>query len=428
MHVLSDPRKRRWLGWLSLVTVFLLVNVYRLSTAVLSEDLTAVLKISAAQLGTLHASFFFIYAFVQIPTGILADRYGARVVATTGAMVLSLGAVAFTMSSSYLTAFAARAVIGLGSGVIFISTIRFCANWYRRDEFGTMTGLTTGMAGLGAIIATTPLAIAIDRFGWRPTILFLSACGFVAAGGVWVLVRRSPADAGLESIEDVPDQPTVTLADATGALRSLVVDVEQWLLSIAFFASMGTMLTVIGLWGVPYLVSVHGLDVTTASTYTLLGSIGILIGGPGIGWVSDRISQRFRPMVVGLGFVTIVLSVIPLVGSPPLVVVAFVYVVIGGSIGFTMLSLPIMKEKYPAAASGVATATVNGAGFLGGAVLPPVMGLALDRYRTGDVVAGSVVYTEFGYRVAFGVTTVGLGIAFLCAVVLTYRRRVSVGY
>lgn len=428
MHVLSDPRKRRWLGWLSLVTVFLLVNVYRLSTAVLSEDLTAALKISAAQLGTLHASFFFIYAFVQIPTGIFADRYGARVVATTGAIVLSFGAVAFTLSSSYLTAFAARAIIGLGSGVIFISTIRFCANWYRRDEFGTMTGLTTGMAGLGAIIATTPLAVAIDRFGWRPTILFFAVCGFVAAAGVWILVRRSPADAGLDSIEDVPDQPTVTLADATGALRSLVVDVEQWLLSIAFFASMGTMLTVIGLWGVPYLVSVHGLDVTTASTYTLLGSIGILIGGPGIGWVSDRIGQRFRPMVVGLGFVTIVLSVIPLVGSPPLIVVAFVYVIIGGSIGFTMLSLPIMKEKYPAAASGVATATVNGAGFLGGAVLPPVMGLALDRYRTGDVVAGSVVYTEFGYRVAFGVTTVALGIAFLCAVMLTYRRRVSGGY
>ncbi|MFT4904410.1 MAG: sugar phosphate permease, partial [Natronomonas sp.] len=88
MNVLSDPKKRRWLAFGALATIFLLANLHRLSTAVLSEQLTADFDTSAAQLGTLHASFFYIYAAIQIPTGVLADRYGPRYVGSTGAVVL----------------------------------------------------------------------------------------------------------------------------------------------------------------------------------------------------------------------------------------------------------------------------------------------------------------------------------------------------
>jgi len=422
VDLLTDPRKRRWLGWGSLAVVFLLVNVHRLSTAVLSEQLTTDFAISAAQLGTLHASFFVVYALVQIPTGVLADRYGPRVVGATGAVVLSAGAIAFTLSDGYLVAFLSRALVGLGSGVIFITMLRFCANWYRVDEFGTMAGLTAGIAGLGAIVATTPLAVAVSRFGWRPTVFALALLGFLAGAAVFVLARSSPADAGLDPIENVPEQPSVSLAETAGYLRELLTDREQWLLAVIFFSGMGTILTIIGLWGVPYLVVVHGLSVTAASYYTLLGSVGILIGAPTVGWVSDRIGRRLLPMVVGLGAFALTLAVIPIVGTPPLPVVALTYFLVGFSLGSVMLSLPIIKEEYPPEASGVATATVNGAGFFGAAVLPAVMGLALDRYRTGDVVAGAVVYTEFGYRVAFAITTIAVAVAFLCSLRLFVRE------
>lgn len=423
MNLLRDPTKRRWLAWGSLALVFLLVNIHRLSTAVLSERLTVDFGITAAQLGTLHASFFVIYAVMQIPTGLLADRYGPRYVGSAGAVVLSLGAISFTASDGYLMAFLSRALIGLGSSVIFISILRFAANWYRTDEFATMTGLTAGIAGLGAIFATTPLAITIDYFGWRPTVGGLGIVGFLAAGLVFTLARRSPADAGLKPIENVPEQPSITLSQAGGHLRTLLVDIDQWLLSIVFFSSMGTVLTIIGLWGVPYLVVVYELDVTTASYYTLLGSIGMLLGGPGVGWISDRLSRRFAPMVAGLGFFALLLAIVPVLGRPPLPVIAVTYGFIGFNIGFAVLALPIIKEKYPPEASGVATATVNGAGFFGATVLPALMGIALDQYRTGDVVAGVVVYTEFGYRIAFAITAIAVGVAFFAAFSLFLRNR-----
>jgi sugar phosphate permease len=424
VNILRDPTKRRWLAWGALAFVFLLVNVHRLSTAVLSEQLTSDFTITATQLGTLHASFFIIYAFSQVPAGVLADRYGPRYVGSVGATVLSLGAIGFTVSGGYPAALLSRALIGLGSSVIFVAILRFCANWFRVDEFATMTGLTAGMAaGTGAILATTPLAVAVGLFGWRSTVFGLAVLGFVAAGAVFAFARQSPATAGLDPIENVPEQGSVTLADTGGYLKKLATDPDQWLLSIAFFAGMGTILTVIGLWGVPYLVAVYGLDVTTASYYTLLGSVGILVGGPAVGRLSDRIGRRFPPLIAGFGLFVAVLLVIPIVGSPPLLVVAVLYFLIGCCLGVTMLALPIIKERYPTEASGVATAVVNGAGFFGATVLPTLMGFAVDRYRTGDVVAGTAVYTEFGYRVAFGITAGAVGIAFCSTLWLYVRQR-----
>ncbi|MXV60656.1 MFS transporter [Natronorubrum sp. JWXQ-INN-674] len=423
MNVLSDPTKRRWLAWAALAIVFLLVNLHRLSTAVLSERLTADFETTAAQLGTLHASFFLIYAAIQIPTGVLADRVGPRYVGSIGGVVLSLGAIGFALSDGYLAAFASRALIGLGSGVIFVSILRFCANWYRADEFATMTGLTGSIAGLGAILATTPLAVTVDWVGWRPTIIGLGLVGMIAAGAVFVLARQSPAAAGLEPIEGVPEQPEITLAELGGHLRTLARDLDQWLLSIVFFAGNGAMLTLVGMWGVPYIVVVYELDVTTASYFTLLASVGVLIGPMTIGWFSDRLERRLVPMAVGIGLFAVALGTVPVFGQPPLAVIAVSYLACGFLFGSAMLSLSVVKERYPAGASGVATATVNTAGFIGGTILPTVMGMALDAYQTGEIVGGTVAYTQFGYRIAFAILTGTVIVGFLASCWLIVRER-----
>ncbi|MFC6716927.1 MFS transporter [Natrialbaceae archaeon GCM10025810] len=426
MNVLSDPTKRRWLAWGALVTVFLLVNVHRLSTAVLSGRLTDDFGTTAAQLGTLHASFFLIYAAFQLPTGVLADRLGPRSVGSIGAIVLSLGAVGFTTSGSYTAALVSRGLIGLGSSVVFVSILRFCANWYRADEFATMTGLTGSVAGIGAILATTPLAVTVDLYGWRETVLGLAVVGFVAGAAVFALARQSPAAAGLEPIEGVPEQPSVSLAETGRYLRALATDLDQWLLSIVFFAGNGANLTLIGLWGVPYLVVVYDLDVTTASYFTLLGSVGLLFGPPLIGWVSDRIGQRTLPMAAGIGLYALALAVVPVFGRPPLPAVALAYLACGFLFGSAMLTLSVVKERYPPAASGVATATVNMAGFVGATILPTLMGVALDAYRTGETVDGTVTYTEFGYRVAFAILAGVVAIAFCSSCWLLVRDRAGV--
>lgn len=246
----GEYQRRRWFLWGLLATVFLLVNLYRLSSAVLADRLMVAFDTSGVALGTLHASFFYFYAAMQLPSGVLADRLGPKRTATGGATVLNLGAVGFALADVYLIAFVSRALVGFGGAVIFISILRFCASWYRADEFATMNGLTIAVAGLGGILATTPLALAATTFGWRETTLALGVFGLLLAVVVYLLTENNPADAGFEPVEGVESE-TLTLADVVGNLRIVLSERETWIISVMLFCSVGMLMTLLGLWGHP---------------------------------------------------------------------------------------------------------------------------------------------------------------------------------
>jgi Nitrate/nitrite transporter len=401
-----------WLGWAALAAGFYLVNIQRLSTAVLSEAFTAAFVLSAAQLGTLHAAFFAVYAVLQLPTGIVVDRYGSRLTASVGMLTVAAGSLVMATAGGFTVAIIARLLIGAGASVIFIAILRYAASWFPPQRFATVTGMTAGVAGLGAISAATPLAVLVQTVGVTRSFEFAAVGAVTVAVAIWVFVRRGTAE--------TPDRP-VDVVGIRAQLRTLVGDPEQWLLSLVFFAGNGTTVTIMGLWGVPYLVAVYGLSVADASVYTLIGSVGILIGGPTLGWLSDRLGMRLRPMIVGLALTASALAVIPLLGQPPLWAIAAVYAVVGASIGVSLLSMTAIKERYPPSAAGVATAAVNTWGFVGATVLPVAMGIAVDQYRTGAIVGGSVVYTPMGYRIAFAIAAGVVALAALAAMGVARR-------
>lgn len=251
MRASLDPTRTRWFLWGTLAVAFLLVNVYRLSSAVLSEELMVAFDTTGAELGTLHAAFFYVYAPMQIPAGVLADRAGPRYAATVGAVVMNLGALWFAFAGSYTSGLLARALIGLGGSVIFVSILRFCANWFRADEFATMNGITVAVAGVGGIVATTPLAVAITTFGWRSTLGLLGTLGLSVAVLVFVLVRDSPERAGLAPIEGVPRQTKLSLREVRVHAAGVFRDRYTWVIGLMVFCTTGTNLTLVGLWGVP---------------------------------------------------------------------------------------------------------------------------------------------------------------------------------
>lgn len=403
-----------------LAVVFLLVNLYRLSSAVLSDRLMVAFDTTGAALGTLHAAFFYVYALMQLPAGVLADRAGPRKTATGGAIVLNVGAIGFAFAESYAVAFLSRALVGLGGAVIFISMLRFCASWYRAEEFATMNGLTIAVAGLGGILATTPLAVAAETFGWRETTLALGAFGLALAVVVFVLAEDKPEDAGFEPIGDA-DAESLTLADVVENLRAVLSERETWVISVMLFCSTGMLITLLGLWGVPYVVQTYGVSVTAASWYTLLGSLGLLVGPPTFGWLSDRLERR-SVLVVGGGVGYVLgFGLLALVGQPPRLVVAVVYFGAGFLLGAFTLSYAVIKERHATSASGVSTSTVNGAAFLGAALFPTLLGYVLDVYWTGETVAGARIYTELGYQVAFGIATLASAIALACSLWLYWQ-------
>ena len=421
MRLWASPFRRRWLLWGILATTFLLVNVYRLSTAVIAEPLMAAFGTTGAQLGTLHAIFFFVYAMMQIPTGILVDWLGPRRTATVGAAVLNVGALWFAAATTYYSAFGGRFLIGLGGSVIFVSMLRFSANWYRAEEFGTMNGLNFAVAGVGGILATTPFAILVDAAGWRWSVAALALVGLVLALVTFVAVRDSPARAGFSPIEGVPEQPRLSIAESVSFLTDVLRDRMTWLIFLLLFCTGGVNLTLFGLWGIPYVVQVYDTTVTVASVFTLLGGVGAVLGPPAIGRLSDRIGRRTELVVVGTALYTLTLGVIAVYGDPPLAVVGIAFFLTGVLFGTFVLTYPIIKERNPGRASGIALGTINGAAFFGAAVFPSLMGRALDEYWTGELVGGVRVYTVSGYQMAFVLATIAGLISFVCAVWIHYR-------
>jgi sugar phosphate permease len=425
MDVWSTPTKRRWIVWGALALGFLLVNVHRLSTAVLSADLMRAFETTGASLGTLHSAYFYVYAPMQVGAGVLADRLGIRQTATAGTVVMSLGAVAFGLAGSYPVALLARIVIGLGGSVLFIATLRFCANWFRPDEFATMSGLTIAIAGVGGILATTPLAVAVTTLGLRWTLVGIGLVGLAIAVVVWALARDTPATAGLEPVDDVPESATLTLREVATNVRTVFSERETWLAGLALFTSLGINITVIGLWGLPYVADVYELSVTAASTLTLLGSLGLLVGPPAVGRLSDRLGRRTDLMVAGAALYTLAFATLAIVGRPPLPVVGVILFSVSFLAGGYSLGYAVIKDRHRTAASGVATGAVNAVGFTGAAVFPTVMGLILDVYWTGQTVGGARVYTMLGYRVMFGLAAAGGFASLICVAYLHLRTRAS---
>ena len=408
MAVLADPRRRRWIGWTVLVVGFLLFSFHRVSTSVIADELMRTFDVTGAELGVLHSSLFYIYALMQIPAGVLTDRFGTRQVATGGTLLMGVGVVAFAASDGYVPAFLSRATIGLGGSVIYISTLRYCANWYRPDEFATMTGLTSAMAGIGGILATTPLALSIGAVGWRATLAGVGVVGLGAGVAIYAAVRDRPADADLPPIEGVSPPSGTSFRSAASHARRVLADPMSWLLGIVFLAFVGTTFTVLGLWGVPFLVDRYDLTVQQASRYVLVGNLGFLFGSPTMGRLSDRLGVR-TPIIAGASVLFAAGYALFAIGRPPLLVtgaVLFGTTFVGGA-GF--ITFALVKNRHPAEASGAATGTVNGLGFVGVAALPVVMGWLLDAFWTGETVDGTRVYTALGYRAAFAVAvTMGL--------------------
>ena len=399
----QSARRWRWLLWGLIAATFLLVNVYRLSTAVIADALMGALGTTGAQLGTLHAVFFFVYAVMQIPTGVLVDRVGPRLTAAAGAAVMNIGAIWFALASTYGPAMGARLLIGLGGSVIFVSMLRFSANWFRPDEFGTMNGLSFAVGGIGGILATTPFALLVDAAGWRTSFFGLAVVGLGLSVATLLFVRDSPERAGFPSIEGIPERPRITLGEARTFVAAVLRDPWTWVVSVLLFVTGGINLTLFGLWGIPYVVQLYDTSVTIASTVTLLGGVGIVVGPPAIGRLSDRIGHRTELVVAGTVVYTATLAVIALRGTPPRVVVGLACFVAGALLGAFVLTYPMIKRRHEDRASGISLGTINGASFFGAAAFPTLMGIVLDAYWTGEIVGGVRVYTVTGYRIAFAI-------------------------
>lgn len=412
----------RWLIFSILALAYFFVYFHRLSLSVVADHLVEDFNTTAGVMGLLGSIYFYCYAAMQLPAGLLSDSVGPRRTVTTFLVAASAGSILFGMAPNIETAFVGRILVGFGVSMVFIPTMKILSQWYHPHEFASMAGILNAVGGAGVMAATWLLALMTEAFGWRLSFELIGGCTFVIVVLVWLIVRDRPRDKGWPAIADLaatpgaPTAPEQSIPLLSG-MRQVISNRHFWPLALWFFFDCGIFFGFGGLWGGPFLMHVYGLSRETAGAVLSMIAWGMILGSPFLGYLSDRVlKSRKKPfigcaslLVVGMGILYLFPTSLPL---PALYVFFFVFAVCSSSI--VVIGFTATKELFPVEIAGTSVGTVNLFPFLGGAVYMPVLGKILDAYPHDT----SGAYALEGYTSLLLVLLVSAVLALGCALVM----------
>lgn len=395
METVSDTRPARallpWAMW-SLGALFYCYGFFqRVAPSVMVEELMRDFAVGAAITGTLSSLYFYTYAGLQIPIGLMLDKYGPRLMLTVAGLLGALGAFAFSASETLMPAYLGRALIGIGAAVSWVGTLKLASAWFPPNRFALLTGLTMALGMAGAVGGQVPLAAAVATFGWRGTMAGAAALAGLLAVAVWLIVRDLPRGAA---------EPAAQRPEGHGVLSGLklaMAEPQTWWTALFGALLAAPMLSFAGLWGVPYIMEAYDLERPAAATATSLMLIGWGIGSPLIGWITDRVARRRPPMLVTAA-TSLALTLLWLYGGLPLWLVYGLLFLTGVFAGGMILTFATAREHNPGWAAGATLALVNMGVMSTGAIFQPLIGWLLDMQWDGTTVEGARVYSVEAYR------------------------------
>lgn len=376
------------------IAAYMLSFFHRFAPAGIAQDLAAAFHTSAASLGVLAATYFYVYTVMQVPTGILVDTLGPRRILLLGGLVAGAGSALFGFALDLDTALVGRTLVGLGVSVVFIAMLKLIALWFDERRFATLAGLSMLLGNLGSVLAGTPLAAVAQITSWRGIFFGAAVLSVLLGIACWFFVREARA----------PDAPaprfdrTVVLGGLMGVLKNRAT----WPAVGVNFGIAGSFFAFAGLWATPYLVQVHSLSRVEAASHVSLYFAGFAVGCLAIGTLSDRLGRR-KPVLVASSTLYSLLWLVWLSAvSMPIALSYALFAVMGVTTASFSLTWACAKEVNPPQLSGMSTSVTNMGGFLAAALLQPAVGLVMDAGWDGTLVEGVRVYAVDTFRHGIG--------------------------
>lgn len=381
----------------------------RVFPSVMQHELMYTFNISAYQFGNLAAFYYYAYTPMQIPAGMLYDKFGARYVLFFACLVAVLGLSVFVNADNFAVAACGRFMIGLGAAFAYIGTLKLASMWLPENRFATAAGVTTACGILSAAASQHFLTKFVQEIGYQQA---LHAA--VLIGGLLSLLllfcvrnRRSPYLAHSHS--------PMNCQDLFGALKHVVTNPQMWIISLVSCLTYLPASAFLDLWGIPFLKTAYHFSPEQAAYVTSFAFLGWIIAGPLLGALSDKIKCRRQMIFIASLASSIFMAIICYNPNINIYLLSGIFCLLGISCAVHPLCFAMGKENNPLRISGTAVAVTNTLTMLGGALLQPLIGKLLDWHASvGSAHPEVLNYNSSDYVFALSVIPAGI----LCGSIL----------
>jgi sugar phosphate permease len=386
------------------LAIYVTAVFHRTSLAVAGLAATERFDLSASQLASFTVLQLLVYAGMQIPVGLLIDRFGPRAVLTTGVVTISVAQAGFALATTYPEALTARVFVGLGDAMTFICVLRLVNSWFAPRRIPLLTQLTGSTGQVGSIVAAVPMTWALSHLGWTTAYLVAAATGPALLAALVLLVRDTPEER----------QHRGHPMSRAALVRSLGASWAQPGTRLGFWVHFTTPFSssvLVMLWGYPFLVLSEGVSKTVAGTLLSLIIVAVVASGPVLGWiVGNHPWHRSTVALCTVGAMVVVwTAVLAWPGEAPLWLLVLLVVACGCGGPASMIGFDVGRTSNPPDRMASASGIINVGGFVAALIAVFAIGAVLDAMTPGS----SSDYTDGAFRAAMSTQYVLWGVGVL---------------
>jgi sugar phosphate permease len=392
---------------------YILVFFHRLCPAVIALDIQASFGLSGTLLGVLGSAYFYAYAIMQLPTGLLADSWGPRKTVSSFFILAGIGSILMGVAPSLSAAIVGRIMVGIGVSTVFVCNFKLLSEWFTPRQFLIMGAAFMVTGGLGALSSSAPLAWISNAIGWRMALVLVGAITLLMAGLVHGFVRDRPEEIGLTPVKSKDAVLTEKIGLMDG-MKMVILSGRFWPIAIWAFCVVGISFAVGGLWGGPYLMHVYGLSKTAAGGVLSTFALALILGSPLFGWLGNRWGRKpilifcSAALMAVCGLMSWRVDTLPL---PAIYILFFCFFVTGGAIGPVVAT--VSKELFPIAIAGTSVGIVNLFPFAGATFFQILIGAVLTAQSHGNP-----TYSALGYKYMFLICLSGATLSLATAIIM----------
>ena len=411
-----------WYRWVVFVVVNLAftLGVMFVSLGLIVPDIMRDFAIEAREIGLLLSAYSYVYAFMQIPAGFMADKVGPRRVMSFFLAVGAIGMILFSQAQNFSVGMVARVLIALGVSVLYVNKVKVLRGWFSTDEFATAMGLGSSVGSVSRLLAGPFLAILIAEFGWRTTYAGVGCLNLIFAAICWIVIRdRNPAlvDQWQKTASETPKLSTMQ------AIKTCLGNRQFVGLFFVALLSYGGMMGGFGSWGTPFLMQGYGMSRVNAALLLTGTAIFSLFSGPIWGHISDKRLRARKPVLI-IGLLAGVLFTLPLAtmaGRLTIPIIA-ILLILSSTLGSArLLSYTMVNDQVPASIAGIAIACLNIGPYIGGGLYESLSGFILGS--PSYISEGTPVYSVDAYQSVFAPSLIAAVVAVIIALLLKESMR-----